>query len=303
MSRPLVFCLPRQGGLAEGLARGLDGELGELEIRRFPDGESYVRIHTDCRDRDVVLAATLAKPDDLALPLLFSARGVREQGARQVVLAAPYLAYMRQDTQFHPGEVVTSALFAEFLSGLFDGIATIDPHLHRYHALDDIYTVPSRVIHAAPALARWIAAHVTAPLIVGPDRESEQWVQEVADRAGAPFTVMTKVRRGDRDVTIEAPDLSRWHGRTPVLVDDIVSTARTMAEAVTRLRGAGDPPPVCVGVHAVFSGDAYQTLRQAGPEQIVTGNTITHPSNAIDLVPPMLEAVLELLELSGGFNG
>lgn len=303
MSKPLVFCLPGQASLADGLARGLDGELGELEIRRFPDGESYVRVHTDCRDRDVVLAATLAMPDDLALPMLFTARGVREQGATQLVLAAPYLAYMRQDTRFHPGEVVTSALYAAFLSGLFDGLATIDPHLHRYHALGDVYAIPSRVIHAAPVLAQWIAEHVTAPLIVGPDSESEQWVQEVAERAGAPYTVMSKVRRGDRDVIIEAPDLSRWQGRTPVLVDDIVSTARTMTAAVTQLRRAGYPPPLCVGVHAIFSGDAYQTLQRAGPARIVTSNTVSHPSNGIDLVPDLVEPVRELLDRAGAAPG
>lgn len=296
MSKPLIFCLPGQAELADALARGLDGERGELEIRRFPDGESYVRIQTECRDRAVVLAATLANPDDLALPLLFTARGLREQGAGQVLLVAPYLAYLRQDTRFHSGEVVTSAVFAEFLSRLFDGIVTIDPHLHRYRALDDVYTMPSRVIHAAPALARWIVAHVSAPLIVGPDSESEQWVQEVAEGAGAPFTVMSKVRRGDRDVTVEAPDLSRWQGRTPVLVDDIVSTARTMTAAVRQLRGAGYPPPVCVGVHAIFSGDAYQTLQAAGPAGIVTGNSVPHPSNGIDLIPDLLAPVIELLD-------
>jgi ribose-phosphate pyrophosphokinase len=156
--------------------------------------------------------------------------------------------------------------------------------------------MPSRVIHAAPALARWIAAHVSAPLIVGPDSESEQWVQEVAEHAGAPFTVMSKVRRGDRDVTIEAPALSRWQGRTPVLVDDIVSTARTMTAAVAQLRRAGYPHPVCVGVHAIFSGDAYQTLQAAGPAGIVTGNSVPHPSNGIDLVPDLLTPVRELLD-------
>ena len=68
-------------------------------------------------------------------------------------LVTPYLAYLRQDRQFRPGEAVTSRTFARLLSGYADWLVTIDPHLHRYDTLSDIYNIPSRVIHAAPALA------------------------------------------------------------------------------------------------------------------------------------------------------
>ncbi len=295
MSRMLVAGLPRQRRLRDGLLEALPADPVEGEVRHFPDGESYVRVDTDCAGRDVVVAATLARPDPLLLPLVYLARGLRDRGARRVLLAAPYLAYLRQDTRFRPGEVVTSQVFAGLLSDAFDGLATIDPHLHRYAALSDVYDVPGRVAHAAPALARWIAGHVTRPLIVGPDSESEQWVSDVARRAGAPYAVLSKTRRGDRDVSIEVPGLERYRTHTPVLVDDIVSTARTMAVAVAGLRDAGCPAPVCVGVHAVFAGDAYETLRRAGPAAIVTGDTIEHPSNAIPLIGGLAEAVRDLL--------
>tara|TARA_Y100001933_G_scaffold257645_1_gene304378 strand:+ start:1982 stop:2917 length:936 start_codon:yes stop_codon:yes gene_type:complete len=293
---PLVFAMPEQGALGVGLAGALDAELGAMEIRRFPDGETYLRVDSACRGRDVVLAATLANPDALALPLLFAVHGLRHHGARRVVLAAPYLAYMRQDTRFRPGEVVTSVAFAGFLSGLVDGVVTVDPHLHRYHSLADIYRVPTRVVHAAPAVAAWIADHVDRPLLVGPDSESEQWVGEVAGLAGAPFLVLSKTRHGDRDVEIEVPPLDRWQGCTPVLVDDIVSTAATMIETVTHLRRAGYPAPVCVGVHGLFVADAHAALEQAGAATVVTSNTVPHASNRIDLTARIAEAVEELLD-------
>ena len=166
------------------------------------------------------------------LPLLFAAATARELGASRVGLVAPYLAYMRQDRRFKPGEAVTSRQVARLLSDAFDWLVTVDPHLHRYSSLADIYSIPTHVVHAAPLIAEWIKANVTNPLIIGPDSESEQWVAAVASDVGAPYSVLEKVRHGDRDVEIRLKDLEQWKGRTPVLVDDIISTGRTMIEAV-----------------------------------------------------------------------
>jgi len=191
--------------------------------------------------------------------------------------------------------VVTSRIFARLLSSAVDGLVTIDPHLHRYHALSEIYSIPSRAEHAAPAIAGWIRAHIEHPVIVGPDYESEQWVSEVASMAGAPFIVLSKTRHGDREVEIDVPPLDPWREHTPVLVDDIISTARTMMETIDHLTRAGYAAPVCVGVHAVFAGDAYEGLKNAGAADIVTCNTVTHPSNVIDLTPMLADGVRVLL--------
>ncbi|MCA1481376.1 phosphoribosyltransferase family protein, partial [Bradyrhizobium sp. NBAIM08] len=138
----------------------------------------------------------------------------------------------------------------------FDGLVTVDPHLHRYDSLDAVYWTPSRVVHAAPLLAQWIQNNAYQPLLIGPDSESEQWVSEVARLAGAPYLVLEKVRRGDRDVSVSVPDVGRWLNHTPVLVDDIISTARTMIETVGHVRAAGLLPPICVGVHGIFADRA-----------------------------------------------
>jgi ribose-phosphate pyrophosphokinase len=97
-------------------------------------------------------------------------------------------------------------------------------------------------------------------------------------------------------VEIEVPPLEPWSGRTPVLVDDIVSTAGTMIETVTHLRRARYPAPVCVGVHGLFAGDAYAALKRAGAGTIVTANTVPHPSNRIDLTEVLAGALRELLD-------
>ena len=230
------------------------------------------------------------------MALLFAAQAARDLGASQVGLVAPYLAYMRQDTRFNDGEAVTSRYFARFLSSAVDWLVTVDPHLHRYHALDEIYAVPGDVVHAAPALAIWIREHVERPLLIGPDEESEQWVASVAREAQAPHLVLHKTRHGDREVEIELPDVARFADRTPVLVDDIISTGRTMAETVIRLRrSAIAAAPICIGVHAVFAGDAYEALSAAGAGRIVTTNAIRHASNAIDIDPLLADRVRQRL--------
>lgn len=292
----MVFSLPGNEELATLLAAELDAPEGIITVRDFPDGESYVRGETQCEGLDVVLAANLYQPNPQVLPLIFCTRALRVLGARRVLLVTPYLPYMRQDARFQPGEVITSRLFAELLSSNVDGLVTVDPHLHRYSALDEIYSIPARAQRAAPQIAAWIQENIDHPVIIGPDSESEQWVSEVADMANAPFLVLTKTRRSDRDVEITVPPLGPWSKHTPVLVDDIISTARTMIETVGHLKRAHYPAPVCIGVHAVFSGDAYAQLIKAGTAQVVTCNTVPHPSNAIDLTIGLAEGVRNLFK-------
>src|SRR6266567_6497008 len=233
----LLIPMPGNEAMAQALALLLGTELGHVELHKFPDAETYIRLPSDVDARQIVIVCTLDRPDDKILTLLFLAATARELGAKTIGLVAPYLAYMRQDRRFNPGEAVTSRQIARLLSDAFDWLATVDPHLHRYSSLSKIYRIPTEVVHAAPLISGWIRANVQAPLIIGPDGESEQWVSAVAKAAGAPYTVLQKVRRGDRDVEISVRDATNLDGQTPVLVDDIISSGRTMIEA-TRIVAA-----------------------------------------------------------------
>lgn len=290
----VALAFPESASLARRVSELAAMPLGTVDSRQFPDGETYLRVDAECTNQSVVLVCTLDRPNDKILPLVFLADAVRALGARRVGLVAPYLAYLRQDRQFRPGEAVTSRTFARLVSGYADWLVTIDPHLHRYDALSDIYGIPSRVVHAAPALAAWIAAHVDRPILVGPDAESAQWVTDVADRVGAPSVVMRKTRRGDRVVEVWAPEMGAYRQHTPVVLDDIVSSAQTMVETVKCLVAAGLRAPVCVAVHALFSDRAEQALLHAGAARIATTTSVPHPTNMIDVVPLMIPAIREL---------
>lgn len=280
--KPLVLPAPGNVGMATSVADTLSWELGTVSARRFPDGEPYVRIDTPVADRPVVLVCTLHRPMESLLPLLLLAATARDLGASQVGLAAPYLAFMRQDERFHPGEGITARYVAKLLSDAFDWLVTVDPHLHRLDSLDQIFSIPSRSVAAAPSIAAWVREHVESPLLIGPDAESEQWVGAVAREADVPCIVLEKVRTGDRDVSISIPDLASHAGRTPVLVDDIISTAQTMLQTLVHLEAAATPKPLCIGVHGVFAEGAYEALCQR-TSHTVTCNTIEHVSNRIDI--------------------
>lgn len=286
----LILPLPGAEALASEMADGLKAELGAVESRRFPDGESYVRLPAEIAGREVIVVCTLARPDEQFLRLVFVARAARELGAARVTLVAPYLAYMRQDKRFQPGEALTSRHFAGLISREFDALITVDPHLHRHKALGEIYSIPATAVRAAPLLADWIRLNVERPLIIGPDVESEQWVSRVAERAAAPHLVLSKQRHGDRDVEIAIPELDAWRDRQPVLIDDIVSSGRTMIETAEGLVARGLAKPVCVAVHALFADDAYQRLSDLA-RSVVSTNTVSHPSNGISVAPLLVEAL------------
>lgn len=299
----VLLPFPAQRPLAESMASAMATDpmcprvrVGRLDWRRFPDGESLVAIDEQLQDADVVIVASLHDPDVMALALRFACETAREFGARSVGLVAPYLAYMRQDIRFHPGEAVSAPLFARFVSQSFNWLVTVDPHLHRIHALEDVYTIPARNVAAAPLIAEWIRREVDAPVLIGPDSESEQWVAAIAALAGAPHQVLEKQRFGDRDVRVSLPDATSAQGRTPVVVDDIVSSGRTLVETLGHLQRLDLPPATCIATHAVFAGDAYESLQSAGAARVVSTDTIAHVSNAISVAGLLATATLRMLQ-------
>lgn len=293
---PLLLPLPPAHPLAAPLAAALGAELGVIDHHRFPDGESRMRLEADPAGRRVILLAALENPDGKFLPLHFAARTARELGALSVGLIAPYLPYMRQDIRFNSGEAIAAKLFAELLSRDFDWLVTAEPHLHRIRTPDEVFSIPVGLVRAAPALAEWIRREVARPLIVGPDAESAQWVNAVARLADAPAIVLGKVRQGDRRVVVTPVPAGAPRGLTPVLVDDIISSGRTLVMAAARLRESGYPPPAVAAVHGLFAGDALGRLSEAGITNLATCNTVPHPTNAIDLAPLFAAAAGSLLK-------
>lgn len=283
MKNTIIFHLPNNATLANALANKLNIEIGSAEIREFPDGESYIRINSDVKNKLVILVCSLDHPNTKALPLMFMAQTLKEFGAKTICLVAPYLSYTRQDKRFHDGEALTSALFAKFISSWIDCLITIDPHLHRIKKLSDVYSIPQPIVlHATQQIANWIKLNVDSPLLVGPDEESSQWVTEVAKYINADYIICEKQRYGDRNVFITIPQVKNKN-QTPVLIDDIISTGTSLCVTLRELGAQGLKNPICIAVHALFNEDVEKNILHAGAKKIISCNTIPHTTNEIDI--------------------
>lgn len=282
--------------MASSIALHLKTDVVMPTVRAFPDGETYLRIDRAFEGRPVAIVDTLSRPDAKFLPLVFAADAARDLGASQVGLVAPYLAYMRQDRRFEPGEAITSRSVARLISGSIDWLVTVDPHLHRIKSLSEIYTIPALALHATNLMGAWIKANVENPFLIGPDEESLQWVREVGHVAGAPFTALRKTRHGDRDVEMSSFDPVELAERTPVLVDDIISSGQTMLQALRLVKSSSHNQPVCVAVHGIFA-DQSDVRLQADGAYLVTSNTIPHPSNAIDTSGLLAGAIAQIADM------
>lgn len=279
----MLLGFPEYREQAMSLAASAGIAYADVHVHRFPDGESRVRLPAELPSR-VIMCRSLDHPNDKLIELLLAAEEARLLGVETLTLVAPYLCYMRQDYSFHPGEAVSQRSIGRMLAGYFDGLITVDPHLHRISTLEQaVPTGHSVSLPGAVPVGEFLARERPGSLIVGPDAESEQWVSVVAERSGSDFVVGSKVRHGDRDVEIVLP--GDFGGRDVVLVDDMASTGHTL-EVAAGIIARQRPASISVVVtHALFAGDAYERLLHAGIENIWSSDSIPHASNAIALAP------------------
>lgn len=274
----------------EALAKALNIPFALVDVHRFPDGESKVTLPEHLPDK-VIFCRSLDHPNDKLIELMLAARSAREQDVKHLTLVAPYLCYMRQDIAFHPGEAVSQQIIGRFLAELFDKVVTVDPHLHRIDRLEQ--AIPGReaiALGTAGVMGAFLRHNTTSPLLVGPDGESEQWVRAIAEPAGLDYAVATKERLGDRQVRISLPEHD-YHQHEVILIDDMISTGRTLINVARQLKRQGAGVTHCLVTHALFSDDVTQALHEAGIEQIWSTDSIRHPSNAIALAPLLAEAL------------
>ena len=293
MSEQMLLAFDDEAPLAQALAYALDLPLGWVRRHRFPDGELRLRLPEKLPPR-VLLLRGLQQPNEKLVELLLCAPAARELGAGEIVLASPYLAYMRQDMAFTPGEVVSQRHVAALLGGLFDAVLTVDPHLHRVQSMADLF--PGRrgvALSAAPLLGEWVAQQLGEPVLIGPDEEAAQWVSVAAQARGLAHGVGRKRRLGDHEVVLELPPLD-FTSRAVVLLDDVASTGQTLVAAAAQALARGAASVDVAVTHALFVGDAIERLRAAGVRHVWSTDAVPHATNAVSVAPLLAQAVREL---------
>jgi ribose-phosphate pyrophosphokinase len=291
MSMLLAFA--DEVALGQSLAKALGWSMALIDVHAFPDGETRLRLPPEVSPHTVMLRG-LQQPNSKLAPLLLAAAGARELGAQRLTLVSPYLAYMRQDMAFTPGEVVSQRHLGRLLAGAFDSVVTVDPHLHRVATLGEV--VPGRrgvALTAAVLLGAHVAQQVPGALLMAPDEEAAQWVRVAALAHGLDHAVCVKHRRGDRDVEVSLPDHD-VRGRAVVLMDDVASTGRTLAVAARAALAQGAASVDVVVTHALFVGDALDQVRAAGARYVWSTDCVPHVSNVITVVPLLATAIRSL---------
>ena len=218
----------------------------------------------------------------------------RELGGRRVNLIAPYFAYMRQDKRFHPGEAVSARYFGQLLSGLFDRVVTIDPHLHRTSSLAELFpTCETTCLFGADALARHYRQRPppASTLVIGPDVESGPWVNRIAGTLGLEYATLRKHRHGDSDVVIDLPDKLSLADRPVLLVDDICSTGGTLHAAISLLKRADAGPITVFVTHALGNANVTDALLRAGAASVLSTDSCPGVTGTVHLAALIAEAL------------
>lgn len=287
-----IFAFPETTARAEALGRCCGVPVHPVTVRHFPDGESLVTAQAHGA-RTALLLRSLDDPNAKLVELLLASAALRDGGADRVILIAPYLAYMRQDMAFQPGQAVSQRVIGRLLAQWFDGVVTVDPHLHRIADLGEaIPGIPALALSAAPALVAAIRDELDPrTVLIGPDSESRPWVASIAAPLGLDMLVGEKVRHGDRAVTLEISGIERVAGRPAVLVDDVISSGATLIACAALLRAAGASRIAAVATHLLASPSDMARMTEAGIIRIRATDATTHAAATIPLAGVLADAI------------
>ncbi|WDE01961.1 ribose-phosphate diphosphokinase [Thalassomonas actiniarum] len=279
---------------ANTLAAELDLPCDKVAVHHFPDGESKITVPAELPET-VIICRSLHRPNEKLLELILAAETARGMGAKRLLLAAPYLCYMRQDIAFQPGEAVSQKIIGQLLAQYFDDVITVDPHLHRIDTLKQAVPATHALsLKATEPMAQYLRRNFTNPVIVGPDEESRQWVSAVAAIYDWEFYIAEKQRFDDHQVQVSLQALT-LDGRDLVIIDDIASTGGTLVQAARQLRMFNPASLSVIVTHAFFIGNAMTELKKAGVHNIWSSDAIPHQSNVFSVITVVAKAVKVLL--------
>jgi ribose-phosphate pyrophosphokinase len=229
------------------------------------------------------------------IDLVLACDTAKQKGAKRITLITPYLAYMRQDRENQPGEVVSQQVIGKLLCRYIDDIITVDPHLHRISRLSEAYPLKNAIsLSAEKIIGDYIKDNFHNVLLMGPDGESQQWVSAAAERANCSYGVATKIRKGDRSVEITLPDIDLSNKKI-ILVDDMISTGGTIIKITNMLNQLGSTVEAAIATHCLCSVEDEKKIQASGISKIISTDSIPHHTNKISLTTLLGNAAKEII--------
>ncbi|HOJ93242.1 MAG TPA: ribose-phosphate pyrophosphokinase [Dictyoglomaceae bacterium] len=259
--------------LAEEVAKYLDVELGEIEIRRFSDGEIYARIAKSVRGAEVYVIQSLgSKVNEYFMELLVIIDALKRASADEVTAVIPYYAYARQDRKTKSREPITAKLVANILivAGA-SRIVTMDLHAGQIQGFFDI---PVDNLTALPLFARYFQdKNLKNPVVVSPDIGGVTRARALAERLHAPLAIIYK-RRPAPEVAEVEEIIGEVEGKDVIVCDDIITTGNTLFSAARVLRVKGARDIYAAITHGILTNDSYKRLEESEIKELVVTNTI-----------------------------
>lgn len=261
--------------LSQEISDHLGMPLADVTIRRFADGEIFVRINQNARGRDVFIVQPTPPPADHIMELLLLIDAAKRASAARVTAIMPYYGYARQDRKDQPRVAIGAKLVANLIEAAgADKVLGIDFHTHQ---LQGFYDVPVDHLYAAPVLTRYFRSlQLEEPVIVAPDVGAAKMARGFARRLDASFAIIDKRRPAHNEAEVMQV-VGEVEGRPCVIVDDMIDTAGTLVSVVEALRERGAAEIYAAATHALLSGPAVDRLQSSALREVVVTNTLRVP--------------------------
>jgi ribose-phosphate pyrophosphokinase len=263
--------------LAEEIAADLKQPLCQVTIRRFADGELFVKIDENVRGRDVYIIQPTNPPAENLLELLLLMDAARRASAARVTAVIPYYGYARQDRKDQPRVAISAKLMANLISRAgADRVLAMDFHSHQ---LQGFFDIPVDHLYAAPVLtAHYRMKRLHDPVVVAPDVGSAKMARGFAKRLNGSLAIIDK-RRPSANIAEVANVVGEVEGKDCLVADDLIDTAGTVSEAARALKRFGARNVYVCATHALLSGPAIERLQEAPIEEVAVANTIALPDS------------------------
>ena len=262
-------------GLAASIAEELGQPLCDVTIKRFADGEIFVRIDENVRGRDVFVIQSTNPPAENILELLLLIDAARRASAARVTAVVPYFGYARQDRKDQPRVSIAGKLMANLIVAAgADRLITIDFHQHQ---LQGFFDIPVDHLYAAPVfMSHYAGMNQDDLVVVATDVGAAKMARGYAKRLGAGLAIMDKRRPGPNEAEV-LNVVGDVDGMRCIISDDMVDTAGTMANAAVALRERGAREVYAIATHALLSGPAVERLNGANLVELAVTDTIAIP--------------------------
>jgi ribose-phosphate pyrophosphokinase len=272
---PMLLAGTANRPLADEIARELEYPLGAVTIKKFADGEIFVRIDENVRGRDLFIIQSTTAPGDNIIELLLLIDAARRASAARIHAVVPYFGYARQDRKDQPRVAIGAKLMANMIASAgADRVLSIDFHQHQIQGFFDI---PVDHLYASPVFTRYFREkHLTNLVVISPDVGSAKMARGFAKRLDATMGIIDK-RRPAANVAEVMNVIGEVEGKDCLLSDDMIDTAGTMAEAAHALKNLGANDIYACATHALLSGPAVERLSSAPFKEIVVTDTVPVP--------------------------